>query len=145
MAKESRIKLDLLRLHDSDAIERELVDYLINEVSNAKRQEVIRTFLKVGYALLAKGHFPNTTPSPSYQPPVRTTAAPSQHTEVPQGKQMAAPEPVQEVDQTPAPSFSLDHEEEEDVAPNNSDSNGSETGMEAFDPLSKMKASFNKK
>ncbi|MCG8058390.1 MAG: hypothetical protein N0E38_00995 [Candidatus Thiodiazotropha endolucinida] len=127
MAKESRIKIDLLRLHDSDAIERELVDYLINEVSNAKRQEVIRLFIKVGYALLAKGHLPNAIPTPSHQPPVQTKAA---------------PEPVQEVDQSPL-SFSPDHQEEE-MAPTHNKADESDATMDAADPLSKMKASFNK-
>ena len=131
MARECRIKIDLLRLNHSDAIEKELINYLIHEVSNSKRQEIIRTFLKAGYALLAKGQLPTIPLSPSYQPAVQTIAP--CHTDVAPDTQVAT---VQQVD--PIPTYDRGQEELEIQDDNNADE--SECSMDATDPLARLKA-----
>ncbi len=139
MARESRIKIDLLRLHNTDPIEKELVEYLTNEVSNSKRQEVIRTFLKAGYALLAKGQLPAIPPAPGYQPVVQTPAAPANsHMEV-ASQPLAAPVQVQQVDLAPAsiPDYAEIEEDYENADESTDD-------MDADDPLAKMKAKLAK-
>ncbi|MFC1333164.1 MAG: hypothetical protein G8D89_20655 [gamma proteobacterium symbiont of Clathrolucina costata] len=130
MAKDRRYTL---RLFNDVQSELDIIEYL-SALPKPRRAEELRAIVKAGFALLNGNVTPVHTHT-QFQPSVQPTAAPRMDATT--TTKQAAPGSVQEVGRKPT-SFPPDHEEEE--VHTNDNANESDTGMDAADPLAKMKA-----
>lgn len=137
-----------IRLCEEIATEQQLISYL-HSIPKSRRAEHIRLLLMAGYNVIVSGsqalRAPTSIPAatPVNQPLASQETGSAVHTEVTTSPQALPVDPpsVQEADPTPAPSF-LDHEHEEEKAPIDNNKNELDSGMDAADPLSKMKNKF---